>query len=51
MANYKQPHIWNLEPFIAAGINPQTGLPYRLEGADEGCLKDSIKHQLRIIDE
>lgn len=51
MANYKQPHIWNLEPFIAAGINPQTGLPFRLEGADEGCLKESIKRQLRIIDE
>ena len=51
MANYNKPHIWNLEPFIAAGINPKTGLPYRLESADEGCLKESIKQQLRIIDE
>lgn len=51
MANYNKPHIWNIEPFIAAGINPKTGLPFRFEGADEGCLKESIKHQLRIVDE
>lgn len=51
MATYKQPHIWNIEPIIAMGINPKTGLPYRLEGADEGHLKENIKQQLRIIDE
>lgn len=52
MASYKKPHLWNIEPFIAAGINPDTGLPFRLENTCEaGISKSDIKMQLRIIDE
>lgn len=52
MASYKKPHLWNIEPFIAAGINPETGLPFRLESAcEDGISKNDIKMQLRIIDE
>lgn len=40
----------NLEPIIAAGINPKTGLPYRL-GGDPKHLKEDIKKFLRLIDE
>lgn len=36
---------------ISAGIDPKTGLPIKVVGADKSCLKDNIKRQLRIIDE
>lgn len=40
----------NLEPFIAAGINPKTKLPFKYEEAYESKKAD-IKKQLRILDE
>ena len=40
----------NIEPLIAAGINPKTGLPYKLGGA-KCMLKEDIKKFLRLIDE
>lgn len=45
--------IFNIEPFIAAGMNPKTGLPYKLEqGFKSGkALLDSITKMVRIIDE
>lgn len=43
------PFLPNLESIIAAGINPKTGLPIKL---DDACnLKSSFKHRLRVIDE
>ena len=44
------PTLPNLEPLIAAGINPKTGLPYKF-GSMKFTLKEDIKKQLRIIDE
>lgn len=40
----------NIEPLIAAGINPKTGLPVKLGGA-KCMLKEDIKKFLRLIDE
>lgn len=40
----------NLEPLIAAGINPKTGLPVKV-GSIKCTLKEDLKKQLRIIDE
>lgn len=48
--NYGKPAIWNYEPYLAAGINPKTGLPIKLESF-ECAGKDSIKKALRIVDE
>ena len=42
--------IPNLQPFIAAGINPKTGLPMKY-GGDPKHLKDDVKKFLRLIDE
>lgn len=40
----------NLEPLIAAGINPKTGLPAKF--GDAGCrLKGNIRKIMRIVDE
>lgn len=36
---------------LAAGINPVTGLPMKMGAAGEGFRKESIKKNLRIIDE
>ena len=54
MANNKQqrgPYLPNYEPFIAAGIDPKTGLPKKLEDCNDGWLKSAIKQSLRILDE
>lgn len=40
----------NIEPLIAAGINPKTGLPVKL-GGSKCMLKEDIKKFLRLIDE
>ena len=40
----------NLEPFIAAGINPKTGLPIKL-GEISHKLKGNIRKIMRIVDE
>lgn len=44
------PVLPNLDPFIAAGINPRTGLPVKF-GGSKYTLKEDIKKQLRLIDE
>lgn len=40
----------NLEPILAAGIDPKTGLPVKFDGG-KFDLKERVKHQLRVIDE
>lgn len=45
----KGPHLPNLQPFIASGINPQTGLPNRF-GSSPALLKENIKRLLKIQD-
>lgn len=47
----KGPYLPDLEPFIAAGIDPKTHLPRKVVEACKSGLKEAIKHQLRIIDE
>ena len=44
------PVLPNLEPLIAAGINPKTGLPFKF-GGSKVTLKEDIKKFLRLIDE
>ena len=51
MATKKGPYLPNIEPLIAAGIDPKTGLPIKAVGSLPCALKENIKHQLRIIDE
>lgn len=41
----------NLQPFIQAGINPKTGLPYRMGGGCSETFKTDNKKLLRIMDE
>jgi len=43
-------YLPNLEPLIAAGINPKTGLPVKF-GGDSGHLKEDVKKFLRLVDE
>ena len=50
MANNKRgPYLPNLEAFWAAGIDPKTGLPVKLEPL--ACLDQNILKNLRILDE
>lgn len=43
------PYLPNIGPFISAGINPKTGLPFKL---DNSCnYKSALKAVLRILDE
>lgn len=42
--------IPNVQPFIAAGFNPKTGLPMKY-GGDPKHLKEDVKKFLRLIDE
>ena len=44
-----QPYLPNLEPILAAGINPKTGLPVKFSQSVN--LKEDIKKQLRLVDE
>lgn len=48
MANGK-PYLPNLEPYIAAGINPATSLPIKFSNPE--TIKTDIKKLLRITDE
>lgn len=51
MSKSGRPYLPDLTPFIAAGIDPKTGLPVKFSsGLDDG-LKDNIKKLLRIVDE
>lgn len=46
------PSLWNLDPFIAAGIDPKTGLPIKI-GSGSPCVvqPDDFLRQLRVVDE
>lgn len=45
-----RPFLPNLEPIIAAGIDPKTGLPVKM-GNCKSNLKEDIRKALRVIDE
>lgn len=47
----KGPYLPNLEPFIAAGIDPKTNLPRKMVAGNPCMLKENIKRILRINDE
>lgn len=47
----KGPYMPNIEPIIAAGLDPKTGLPTRLGSVDGSTLQNDIKRSLRILDE
>lgn len=49
MAN--KPFMMNVEPFIAAGMDPKTGLPKKMADCEGKGLKPGIKAALRILDE
>lgn len=51
MSNKKGPYLPNLEPLIAAGIDPKTGLPLKVTSSAPCNLKENIKHLIRIQDE
>lgn len=51
MASKNKPYLPNLEPLMAAGIDPKTGLPMKVTGSEPCFLKDNIKHLIRIQDE
>jgi hypothetical protein len=52
MATKNNANLPNLEPFMAAGIDPKTGLPYKMGGAAQGLnLKQGILQSLRILDQ
>ena len=44
------PFLPNLEPILAAGINPKTGLPIKMSGAEPCGYKSAIKQAMKIID-
>lgn len=46
-----KPYLPNLEPIIAAGIDPNTNLPIKVSGADPAFLKENLKKIIRIQDE
>lgn len=45
------PYLPNIEPIIAAGINPKTGLPIKFSGNGTSALKSGIRRQLGVMDE
>ena len=45
------PCLPNVEPWIAMGLNPKTGLPHKFTCGDPQLLKDNIRRILRINDE
>ena len=47
----KIPNIQDPNLYIQAGINPNTGLPVKMESSADCNLKANIKMQLRIMDE
>lgn len=49
MAKNGKPFIQNKEPYIAAGINPKTGLPLKFD-QDGSPLKNNIKQLIKIVD-
>ena len=52
MTSNKLPKMYDTDTYIAAGINPQTGLPIKADDGKISCVsKADIKKQLRILDE
>lgn len=52
MTSNKLPKMYDTDTYIAAGINPQTGLPIKADEGKISCVsKADIKKQLRILDE
>lgn len=51
MASNRGPYLPNLEPIIAAGIDPKTGLPAKITSSAPCNLKENIKRLIRIQDE
>lgn len=50
--NNKMPAMYDIDTYIAAGINPQTGLPIKAgDNQINSICKADIKKQLRILDE
>lgn len=49
MGKKGHPYLPNIEPIVAMGINPKTGLPVKI--SDSCSLKEDIKKLLRIKDE
>lgn len=45
-----EPTMINIKDLLAAGINPKTGMPTKVESSSK-CLKNSIKRQLTVLDE
>ena len=45
------PYLPNLEPLIAAGIDPKTGLPVKVTSSAPCNLKENMKRLIRIQDE
>lgn len=51
MASNRGPYLPNLEPIIAAGIDPKTGLPAKTTSSAPCNIKENIKRLIRIQDE
>lgn len=49
MAKSKGPYLPNVEAIIAAGLNPETGLPFKL-GGNDCALASNIKRSLAVVD-
>lgn len=50
MGRVNVPTLPNLDPLISAGINPKTGLPYKM-GESGSRLKEDIRRIIRVQDE
>ena len=51
MGKYRGPYLPNLEPIIAAGIDPNTGLPLKVTSSAPCNVKENMKRLIRIQDE
>lgn len=51
MSTKNKPYLANLEPIIAAGIDPKTGLPLKVTASAPCNIKENIKRLIRIQDE
>ena len=49
MADKKQPYLKDILTMLGLGLNPKTGLPYKL--GSSVASKEEIKKALRVIDE
>lgn len=51
MASNRGPYLPNLEPLVAAGIDPKTRLPIKVTSSAPCNIKENIKRLIRIQDE